>query len=123
MRFLEDTLQSVTLGEGYMTGVWTGPKQAMKDPGPYTYGMSDGELLKCFNCEKMVRHIRKLILISGKELTITSLEYSVHICQWKFYDSKLKNEYSYLLGELRQTESHCQTLGDISISTRFMKLD
>ena len=34
MRFLEDTVQSITLGEGYMTGVGTGPKQAMKDSGP-----------------------------------------------------------------------------------------
>lgn len=35
MRFLEDTVRFVTLGEGYMMGLWTGPKQAMKDSGPY----------------------------------------------------------------------------------------
>ena len=36
-------------------------------------------------------YMRKLTLISGKkEFSIASLEYSVHICQWKFYDSKLK---------------------------------
>ena len=36
---------------------------------------------------------------------------------------QIKNEYSYLLGELRHTESCCQNLADSSISTWFMKLD